>query len=444
MATVKFYAISNTNYNLTSGGSKTFALTTEGSLPTQCVISSVVFRLSRVYSYSLSRGFDILDGNGNVIAANLLGDGSSAANNTYADLSWNLPVTHSLYENLSSLTIRGSNQSGGSNVLNIRNSCEISISIEYAAVTLPVLNSAYPADAYMVEGSNPRTLEVKIATDGYPATYAYQWYANGEAIVGATNRTVEVAPSATTTYHCVVTNEAGSVASRTSTLTYLYMPTLDAAYPANTESGPDGTTLEVRIIRAGYPADHKYQWYADGVAIPGATQRTVLVKPTSTTKYHCVVTTSVGSVSSRVATVTYKSYYTPTLDSNYPVDLSVMPGTTVTLEVKVATAGYPADYTYQWYVSDKPLANANGPLIRFPANTSAKYYCEVTNAAGTVRSRTATVAVQTGGSILVDGGSILVDGAWKPVTVYVYTNGAWQLATPYCYTDGAWQACTSG
>ena len=92
---------------------------------------------------------------------------------------------------------------------------------------LPVLNASYPADASTslnYGGSASATFGVKIATDGMPKRCTYQWYLNGDAIPGETGSSCTVKISAEGTYsvHCVVTNKAGSVTSRTATLTATY------------------------------------------------------------------------------------------------------------------------------------------------------------------------------------------------------------------------------
>jgi len=85
---------------------------------------------------------------------------------------------------------------------------------------VPVLNSSYPANT-TVEGGKSTTLKVEISTAGNPTSYTYQWYKNGAAISGATASTYSFTPTAlgTTTFYCSVTNEAGTVNSRTATIT---------------------------------------------------------------------------------------------------------------------------------------------------------------------------------------------------------------------------------
>lgn len=89
---------------------------------------------------------------------------------------------------------------------------------------LPVLNGAYPADAsvtYNYGGSASATFKVVIETEGKPAEYTYQWYVDGAAVSGATGTsyTLSTSTEITKRVYCKVTNAAGTVTSRTATLT---------------------------------------------------------------------------------------------------------------------------------------------------------------------------------------------------------------------------------
>ena len=87
--------------------------------------------------------------------------------------------------------------------------------------TVPVLNGSYPADVTGKEVGSSATFEVKVATDGYPAEYTYQWYVNGSAVSGATGASYTRSKLAMGTYtvYCMVTNKAGTTVSRTAKLT---------------------------------------------------------------------------------------------------------------------------------------------------------------------------------------------------------------------------------
>lgn len=211
-------------------------------------------------------------------------------------------------------------------------------------------------------------------------------------------------------------------------------PTLNSGYPVDTTVMPGAsTTLQVKVSSAGYPTSLSYQWYKNGVAVSGATGATLTVTPTGTEKYYCVVSNSAGSTTSRTATIS--RYSTPVLNNTLPADVSIIPGNSTTLSVAISTAGNPASYTYQWYKNGVAISGATSASVS--VSEAGSYYCKVTNTAGTVTSRTATVSQSS-------GGAIWVNGVKKAATAYVYHNGAWCVATPHCYSEGSYKPCSSG
>jgi len=104
-----------------------------------------------------------------------------------------------------------------------------------------VLNDNYPADLTIWAGENA-TFRVEIAMDGVPAEYTYQWYKNGNLITNATAATLNLTgltAATTATIYCIVTNKAGSVRSRTATLT-VKDPAMYYSYTGTAEKIDDG------------------------------------------------------------------------------------------------------------------------------------------------------------------------------------------------------------
>lgn len=105
---------------------------------------------------------------------------------------------------------------------------------------LPVLNGGYPADATVWHG-NQATFKVAISEAGVPDEYTYQWYRNGSVWTGATKSSVSWSSAAigSHTIYCIVTNKAGSVRSRTATLT-VKDPAMYYSYTGTAEKIDDG------------------------------------------------------------------------------------------------------------------------------------------------------------------------------------------------------------
>lgn len=108
----------------------------------------------------------------------------------------------------------------------------------------------------------------------------------------------------------------------------------------------------------------------------------------------------------------------PTLDSAYPKDASVMEaaGASANFSVVIAVPGKPAEYTYQWYKDGAKVSGATSSGYVMTGLTSAgshTVYCEVTNKAGLVTSRIATVTVLTSAMQYTYSGSSVQTGDLK-------------------------------
>lgn len=86
----------------------------------------------------------------------------------------------------------------------------------------------------------------------------------------------------------------------------------------------------------------------------------------------------------------------PVLDASYPLDKNVNVGETVSFEVKIAEDGKPPEYTYQWYYDGSAVGGATGAVYSREADWGThEVYCMVTNKAGAITSRKATLAADT-------------------------------------------------
>ena len=177
-------------------------------------------------------------------------------------------------------------------------------------------------------------------------------------------------------------------------------------------------TFEAKILEHGRPADYTYQWYVNGAAVEGATGESYTkddLTDAATYSVYCEVTNKKGTVATRVATLDVTQLYTPTLDPNYPQNVTIAIHNSTTCKVAFAEEGNPAECTYQWYKDGTAISGATESSYSFTPTAlgTINLYCTVTNSIGTVTSRTATVAVTP--VYLFNSGDQCTDitGGWK-------------------------------
>lgn len=270
---------------------------------------------------------------------------------------------------------------------------------------VPVLNANFPEDhTYNMPFTGQIQLNIVISQVGIPAEYSYQWYKNSNKINGATSSTYTLKSGdivlGQTRFYCMVTNAAGSVQSRSSIITFQNKPVLNESYPvdATVQSG-NGTNLTVQV-NSGFPTNYTYQWYKNGTIISGAKSSSYNIASVGMGKntYYCAVTNSVGTTNSRTCTIT--GIKKPVLTANLPADVTIVANASgkAVFSVSISSQGYPTNYTYQWYKNNSPISGATSSSYTVTGLTtqqSATFYCKVTNSAGTVQSRTATLTVQS-------------------------------------------------
>ena len=97
--------------------------------------------------------------------------------------------------------------------------------------TLPIVSDKYPEDITVKAGENT-VFSAVIDKDGIPTEYTYKWYVNNSLVADVTTavytRKTDTDNGVYTVY-CEITNKAGSVKTRTATLTVNALPKIDTS-----------------------------------------------------------------------------------------------------------------------------------------------------------------------------------------------------------------------
>ncbi|MDO9512401.1 MAG: immunoglobulin domain-containing protein, partial [Bacteroidales bacterium] len=224
----------------------------------------------------------------------------------------------------------------------------------------------------------------------------YQWRFNGVNIPGSTNRILPIDPVTLASigiYDVRITNTCGQAISDTA---HLYA-NIDPSVIINPKSISSclGNTETLRVgIVAGGSALPNFQWYKDGVLIPGATDTLLVITNITLAKtgaYYCELWNNCDAINTTTAFLTVN--IAPVITSQ-PQNISTCIGNSVAFNMTVTGDSL----KYQWYKDGFPLAGATTPNLAFnPVNAGhvGFYYCKVWNTCGTLNSQNVQLYMNT-------------------------------------------------
>ncbi|MBL9204867.1 MAG: immunoglobulin domain-containing protein [Opitutaceae bacterium] len=269
----------------------------------------------------------------------------------------------------------------------------ITINVQPAAVAAPVFTT-HPASTSVPVGAAV-TLTAAATGEG---TITYQWSKDGANLPGATSASLSLTSVTTASagsYRVAATNAGGTTQSNIALLTVVepVVPPVFTVQPAG-QTVTAGATVTLTATATGTPPV-TYQWFKDGVSISGATSPTLTltnVTAASSGSYRVVATNAGGGTQSNPATLTVNSATAPVIVTE-PLSQVVVIGASLTLTVDVTGTG---PFTYQWRKAGVALGGATQAsftLSSVQTSDAGDYSVSITNAFGTVVSRTATLGV---------------------------------------------------
>ena len=179
------------------------------------------------------------------------------------------------------------------------------------ALHLPALCHAGPPPVINVQPTNQAVLINDSVTFSVTAssgtTMWYQWFKNGNILLGASSSSLTFSPVQTGNegvYSVKVSNIYGSVGSSNATLTVLAPPQFTT--PPQSQTVMQGRSAVFWVSTSG-SMPMSYQWTLRGNSIPGATNSVLSltnVQPNIAGSYKVAVSNSVGSTTSEAAILT--------------------------------------------------------------------------------------------------------------------------------------------
>ena len=235
-----------------------------------------------------------------------------------------------------------------------------------------------------------------IAASG-SAPFRYQWAQDGAGIAQATNDTLvieNVKPTDAGNYAVVVLNGAGSELSQTAWLT-VKQPPLIVRQPVGTNV-IKGSTVILQVRAAG-ESPFTFEWTHNGVPVtttnpPSAWLTLQNVQPANAGTYVVTVRNAAGAIPSQPAVV---KVLEPPIITQQPANQTVALGAAVTLS---SSASGTPPLGYQWKKNGSSLEGKTGNALSIAqarTGDAGSYTVEVTNSAGAITSRPATLTVQS-------------------------------------------------
>jgi uncharacterized delta-60 repeat protein len=257
-------------------------------------------------------------------------------------------------------------------------------------------------------------------------TLTYQWYKDGELMLGKTSSQLLINPVNLLNagaYACRVSSVYGTVMSDEATLSILVAPMITAQPLGQGVTLGQNATFSVTATGS---EPLSYQWLFNNEPIPGEDQSSLVLENVTTLHagdYRVRVSNDAGTVLSSVAVLTVNS---PPAITSIPESLNKARGISASFTV-VATGTEPL--TYQWYQGaagdvSQPVAGGTAALLETqPLEDDALFWVRVTNAYGTADST--AVAITVGDPPVITG---------LPASIEVYAGEAFSL-TPQITGD---------
>jgi hypothetical protein len=240
---------------------------------------------------------------------------------------------------------------------------------------------------------------------GGTGPFSYQWFTGSSGVTtspinGATNSSVIVNPTITTSYWVRVTGQCAPTAdSPATTVTVTCSPIASGSLSAQPSTINSGQSSVLSFATAG-SGPFTIQWYLGfsgdtSNPINGATGTSTTVSPTSTSAYWVRVTSPCGTQDASVFVFVNGTVCTPSSITTHPSSATIAPGGSATLTV-VAAGTVPI--SYQWYTGTSgntanSILGATNASVTVSPTVTTSYWVRVSNSCNTIGNNSVTAVV---------------------------------------------------
>jgi hypothetical protein len=254
------------------------------------------------------------------------------------------------------------------------------------SAALPYIIEVESAPSILVEPSPvaaPIGTPISLSVTAIGTNLRYQWFKNGEIMIGETNSTVAI-PSLSLLnqgqYYAQIFNLLGSIETLRVSVTIAFPPLIQN-FSTSTNLAAGGT-IELSVRTSG-TQPFTYRWFRNEQPLPAATNADLVISaagPNDSGAYRVEVKNLAGTARSGPANVLVLD---PPTVAAPPIGGHFVRGALLQLSVTAAGSG---PFRYQWFLNNNSISGATNSLYRISSASDAHagaYSVEISNLIGT-------------------------------------------------------------
>lgn len=268
---------------------------------------------------------------------------------------------------------------------------EIQTATSYISNAIPRTNFLIERHPTNISVNQGQTATLNVLVQAPKEAVSYAWYFNNQPIAGISS-SLNFVPSQSGDVHVVVSNSSGSITSLKARVEVLAKPVFTKDLPAQLMIPKGPAISEIIQVTVSGNVGVTYQWYKNGVAIPGKTDSILTFGSADDSvkgEYWVIAKNSVGETKS--LTMRVDTYDKPNITVQpSPTEILLTAGKSISLTVQAQ--GY--NLNYRWHRNGQPIGDAENSTAKDPtfiinsASSSHEgvYHARVSNGAGAVNS----------------------------------------------------------
>jgi gliding motility-associated-like protein len=200
----------------------------------------------------------------------------------------------------------------------------------------------------------------------------YAWFVNNVAVPGTTTETFTYEPKDGDEVYVLLTSNLGCISGSPATsnkikITVTVQLPVSVSIVANDNNICEGDTVTFTATPVNGGTNPGYEWFVNGVSVPGATSAVMAYPPQNGDEVYVVLTSDLGCVSGNPAT---SNKITIIVNDKLPVSVSIVADKTEICEGEMVTftatpTNGGTNPVYAWFVNDIKIAGEDDIVFKY-------------------------------------------------------------------------------